>query len=107
VVEVSPPAKPPVQPSFTGFSLPIAPNPSHGRIRFALSIARRQSLDLSIYDLAGRRVATLCNGVLEAGNHPFEWDGVTTDDHPASAGIYLVRFRGDDLTQTRRVCLLR
>jgi hypothetical protein len=45
---------------------------------------------LSIFDPSGRRVATLVNQYLPAGDHQATWDGLTQRGLPASPGVYLV-----------------
>jgi hypothetical protein len=106
VVDVAP-APQPVATNALGFSRPLAPNPSRGSTRFAVAVPTAQSVDLSIFDLAGRRVAVLHHGMLEAGEHAFEWRGVTESGDAAAAGFYLVRFRGGGVNQTRRLLLIR
>ena len=68
---------------------------------------REQAVELSIYDLGGRRVAVVQRGVLAAGEHRLEWGGRTDSGAPAASGVYLVRFRSGDFTQVRRLLLVR
>jgi flagellar hook assembly protein FlgD len=44
-------------------------------------------IKIEIYDVGGRLVETLFNGMQEAGNHRLCWDGSRF-----SSGIYLMRF---------------
>ncbi len=46
---------------------------------------------VDIYDLQGRRVQRLFEGVLGAGEHRFEWDGQDVHGSPVASGIYFVR----------------
>jgi hypothetical protein len=94
-------------PGLPGFTRPIAPNPFREVARFAVRVSVPQPVDLSVFDLAGRRVATLHRGELEAGEQVFEWGGVTEGGDLAPSGFYVVRFRSGAVLQTRRMLLVR
>ena len=57
---------------------------------------------VKVYDVLGRRVAVLSDGVLEAGAYRFTLDG---SDFPA--GVYLVRAEGGGHRLTERITLVR
>jgi hypothetical protein len=110
VLEVPPPPEPtgsPALPAYTGFARAPAPNPSRGAVRFAIAASHAQAIDLSVYDVAGRRVAVVHRGRMEAGERTLAWDGRTTAGAPAGAGLYLVRLEADAVTQTRRFAVIR
>ncbi|HEY6195141.1 MAG TPA: hypothetical protein VI504_08875, partial [Candidatus Eisenbacteria bacterium] len=48
---------------------PLWPNPASGPVSQALRLARAADVEWALYDLAGRRVATLWHGRLAAGSH--------------------------------------
>ncbi|MBP8137411.1 MAG: T9SS type A sorting domain-containing protein, partial [Candidatus Eisenbacteria bacterium] len=89
-------------PSRTAFALPPSPNPARGVVRFAVDVARAQRVDLGVFDVSGRRVATLHDGVLMAGRHSFGWTG-----DGAAPGVYMVRMHADDVTQVSRIVRVR
>jgi hypothetical protein len=86
----------------TGFTRAPSPNPSASRMQFAISVARAEHVELSLWDVAGRRVATLERGNLEAGEHHYEWRGETASGR-ARAGLYFLRFDAEDAHLSRRV----
>lgn len=81
---------------------PIAPNPLRGstRVRFALPRATRASLVL--LDVSGRRVRTLADGTLEAGEH-----APTLETRDLPPGLYWLRLATPDGTRTRAVVRVR
>ena len=85
---------------------PAWPNPSSGDTRFQLAVARAADVDLGIFDLAGRRVATLHHGALEAGDHPFIWNGTRSDGSRAPGGVYFCRVVGVGSSASRSIILL-
>ncbi|MBK7366498.1 MAG: T9SS type A sorting domain-containing protein [Candidatus Eisenbacteria bacterium] len=78
------------------------PNPSAGRATFAVALPALGDVDLAIYDLAGRRVATLWRGTLAAGEREFAWDGTH-----AKSGVYFARLVVDGEVRSTRVVLRR
>ncbi len=104
VVDVPPPVEPPIVTWRTGFSRSPSPNPAHGKMNFAITLSRAQKVDLAIHDIAGRRVAVLHQGTLEAGEHAFDW-GASTARVPA--GLYLLRLETEELRQVRKFVLAR
>jgi hypothetical protein len=88
----------PIEVSATGFALgPVTPNPGHGPLRIEFSLARQAPVALDVFDLAGRRVASLVRGTPAAGRHAIEWTGAPRP------GLYLVRYRYPGGEATRRI----
>lgn len=65
-----------------------APNPFGATTRIDFVLPRAETVDLSIYDVAGRRVATLFDGSLAEGAHSVSWNGLLMSGARAAAGIY-------------------
>lgn len=85
---------------------PVSPNPSHGPVAIAFAVARETPVKVSVIDISGRRVATLVDGVREAGLHRFVWNGVANGGR-VSAGLYFVSYEAGGLKFTRRFALTR
>ena len=47
--------------------------------------------NVALYDVAGRRVRTLVDGDLDAGDHAVTWDGRDESGHTLSEGVYFLR----------------
>ena len=71
------------------------PNPFHGTTRFAFTVpdASGSEVEMSVFDVAGRRMATLARGRFPAGSHVVQWDGRGLDGSRARAGMYFLRGR--------------
>lgn len=77
------------------------PNPARvTKVSFALP--KQSVVDLSVYDLSGRKVASLASGSLPAGQYTRDWDG-----GGAGAGVYFVRLRVDSETYNIRTVSLK
>ena len=64
------------------------PNPFNPSTRIEFSLERAGHVDLTVYDVAGRKVATLQNGTLGEGSHHVQWNGRTDAGNPAPTGRY-------------------
>ncbi|MFC1572242.1 FG-GAP-like repeat-containing protein [Candidatus Eisenbacteria bacterium] len=74
--------------------LRIHPNPMRGSTTIAFELEETTTLDLSVYDVAGRRVKTVTNGEYQPGNHTIDWDTSDDSNIPLAAGLYFVRIEG-------------
>ncbi len=88
--------------------LAVGPNPTHGRVLAAFSLAAATGdAELSLYDAAGRRVKTLLGGPLDAGAHRVEWTGLDEAGGRAHPGLYFMRLRVGASLAVRKVLLVR
>lgn len=83
------------------------PNPFSPSTRIAFDLEQGSQVDLSIYDVVGRRVRTLVEGSLGAGPHTVTWDGRSQDGTRAAAGIYRYVLRTPDGRVARSMLLIR
>lgn len=67
------------------------PNPFNPATTISFALPARGTVNLAVYDLAGRLVRTLVNDVLAAGPHAILWDGQDQTGRMAASGIYLYR----------------
>jgi hypothetical protein len=60
-------------------------------IAFVVGEGAAQSVEIGIYDVTGRLVSRLANGVLKPGRHEILWDGHTETGDRAKPGMYFTR----------------
>ncbi|HET9250887.1 MAG TPA: FlgD immunoglobulin-like domain containing protein [Candidatus Eisenbacteria bacterium] len=83
------------------------PNPSSDRVRIAFSLASPTEVDLRVFSVDGREVASLVRGVRNAGSHELAWSGRDSRGASAASGVYFVRFATKERVETHRVVLFR
>lgn len=72
-----------------------------------LTLAAPGCVSVAVYDVRGRRVATLLAGAeLGAGEHAVRWDGRDAGGRRASAGLYLVRARTAGMAAVARLTVV-
>ena len=87
--------------------LPARPNPFNPATILAFEIPNRRRVSLAVYDVRGRLVRRLLDEVLEPGRHTAIWRGRDGNDHPAAAGVYLVRLKVGEQVVTRGISLVK
>jgi hypothetical protein len=71
---------------------PVRPGGAGSAIRFTLPAAGRARL--AVFDVAGRRVATLAEGDFPAGSAEVAWDGTSERGSAVSPGVYFIHLEG-------------
>ena len=70
----------------------VGPNPGSGPVRIAFALKHAAAIEIDVFDLLGRKVASPGSGVWPAGAHELAWDGLTRGGQPAPAGMYVIRY---------------
>ena len=83
------------------------PNPFGPSTTISYSLPSRAHVRLGIYDVAGREVTILHDGVKTGGPHEARWNGTDQSGAAASAGMYFVRLDAAGETRTSKMMLLR
>jgi hypothetical protein len=98
-----------VRPVVATSALRTVPSPFRPNSRFTLDIAPSQATALvtvSVFDLNGRLVQTLCSSILGAGTHAIFWNGAR-HSRLAASGFYFVRMTAGPIAAESRFTFLR
>ena len=82
-----------------------SPNPTLRSANVTFRIDRPEYVRLSVVDLSGRKVATLQEGMMLAGEYTRMWDGMADGSGKASPGVYFISLRTSRGVQTQRLAL--
>jgi glycosidase len=77
------------------------PNPVRGQATIRYAVPERQDVSLELFDVMGRRVRTLTRSPQE-GRHERQLDA-----SGLSSGMYILRLRGTDRVETRRITVVK
>lgn len=83
------------------------PNPFNANTIIRFSIPSAQQVKLTVYDLLGRQIKLLGNGLMTAGSHEVLWDGTSDLGTTTTSGIYFYRLETANKTFTNRMTLLK
>jgi hypothetical protein len=86
-------------------ALQIISNPAQLVITIASEISKGSEVDVTIYDVLGRRIRRLFRGN-STGKRLF-WDGRDENGRMVGSGVYFVRLVGPGMIESRRIVLLR
>jgi hypothetical protein len=78
------------------------PNPFNPATNIGFQIADFVFVTLTIYNVAGEKVATLVSENLSAGSYEYQWDG-----RGLASGVYLYRLEAGEFSQTKKLLLLK
>ena len=78
------------------------PNPFNPATNITFKIPVTSHVTLEIFDVAGRRIATLLDESHSPGTHTVTWDASTL-----ASGVYLYRLQAGDFRQTRSMMLMK
>ncbi len=83
------------------------PNPFCGATTIRFSAPQGSWATIEVFDVAGRRVATLFDGVVRDGSDEVRWDAREGRGEEAASGIYFIRMEAGGEVVTRKSVLLR
>ncbi len=93
----------------TKFELAVAqPNPfsKNTSVRFAVPV-QGQRVEISVFDVTGRRVRALVDGPQNAGYHVAGWDGRDEEGLRVTSGVYFYRMEAGSFEQVQKVTVLK
>jgi YVTN family beta-propeller protein len=80
-----------------------APNPFSDAVTIAFAIPRQERVACIVYDMSGRRVATLADRTFTPGRHELIWDGNDDSGRAVSAGVFVVRLETDSFRAQEKI----
>jgi len=89
------------------FNLSAGPNPFTVTATISFELPDQGHTSVSIFDLAGREVATLLNEEMVMGVHSVDWNGRRLSGEVVSSGLYLCRIESGGVVETTGLCIFR
>jgi cytochrome c553 len=83
------------------------PNPFGPATAIEYSLAMREHVNISVYDLAGRHVCSLVDEVQDPDRYRTEWDGRNSRGEELPPGVYFIRYCAGNHLFSRKATLLR
>ncbi len=82
--------------------LVVYPNPGNAEFRLSYSLARSGDVSLMLFDVTGREVATLADGVRNAGEHVINWSASAQP-----SGVYFAVLNAEDASTVKKLVLMK
>ena len=64
-------------------------------------------IDLSVYNVQGKKISTLANQAFTAGTHEVRWDGCNASGMAVPTGVYFYQLKSAAFSATGKMMLLR
>ncbi|MFO8144830.1 MAG: FG-GAP-like repeat-containing protein [Candidatus Syntrophosphaera sp.] len=82
------------------------PNPFMPETLITFELKTPGKTSISIYNVRGQLVSTLCDAELKAGRHELSWNGRSMDGKALPSGIYTLLLKNGLLAQSHKMILL-
>jgi hypothetical protein len=83
------------------------PNPFNPATKIGFDLPQEGRVKLTVFDISGRRVASLVDGVLAQGRHEVPWQGRDDSGTEVSSGIYFLRMEAGTFTDRIKMSLVK
>jgi len=83
------------------------PNPFNPSTTIRFSLEKAAHVELAVFNMRGEKVTHLVNGELDRGQNAVLWNGLGSDGHVLSSGVYICRLITEGQSQSLRMLLLR
>ena len=83
------------------------PNPFNPSTQIRYALPEQSQVVLTVYDMLGRKVRTLVNGVQDAGYRTVMWNATSDLGTPVSAGMYIYTIRANEFYEVKKMILLK
>ena len=86
---------------------PNYPNPFNASTEICYHILNSAYVTLNVYDVNGKLVKVLADGLQAVGQYQVRWDGRDYRGHNVSSGLYFCAFQAGDHREVMKMVLLR
>ncbi len=83
------------------------PNPFNPSTTITYMTSQNTWVTLKIFNLTGQEIRTLVNEFQTTGSRTVKWDGVKNNGTSAASGMYVYKLNAGNVTESRRMLLLK
>lgn len=85
----------------------VYPNPFNPQTTVEFELAQSSLVDLAVYDVKGKRVATLVRETYPTGRHNQVWRGKDEQGQQVASGMYFIRLKTKDTLDLHKIMLVK
>ncbi|MCF8357053.1 MAG: T9SS type A sorting domain-containing protein, partial [Melioribacteraceae bacterium] len=83
------------------------PNPFNPSTKVVYEIPENAKVNITVYDILGRKITELVNAEMEKGRHEIEWRGINNHNERVSSGTYIIMMRTNEYQRAVKVNMLK
>ncbi len=83
------------------------PNPFNPKTTIRFALPDEKDVSLEVFDVNGRKVATLLDGLMDAGEHHVVWNGTDASGRTLPSGLYFYKLNTGTEQRTSKMLMLK
>jgi len=83
------------------------PNPFNPVTTIKYELAKNSNVEITVFDIMGRKIKTLVNKKQNAGDHLTVWNGTNNNGFKVTSGIYFVKMKSSSFERIRKMTLIK
>ena len=83
------------------------PNPFNSSTEINFELAESKDVELNVYNVLGKKIATLVNMDQNAGSFQVTWDGMDMFGNNSASGVYFYKIIAGDFVDMKKMILIR
>ncbi|KAA3600448.1 MAG: T9SS C-terminal target domain-containing protein [Calditrichaeota bacterium] len=83
------------------------PNPFNPNTNIKFFAKKEAEVSLKIFDIKGRIIKEIFNGISRIGSNAFTWDGTNQNNELVSSGIYFANLKSNGVSFSRKLVLMK
>ena len=83
------------------------PNPFNPETTIQFIIPSTGEVEINIFDINGRKINTLYNGIKQAGTHKIVWNGINENGKKVASGVYLCTIAFNKFKKIQKLLLIK
>tara|TARA_A100001011_G_scaffold400679_1_gene517519 strand:- start:3786 stop:4430 length:645 start_codon:yes stop_codon:yes gene_type:complete len=83
------------------------PNPFNPSTIISYNLPKDSHVNISIFDVLGRKVKTLTNHYMKAGKNKVQWNGENDHGKLLAAGVYIYKIQSGGYNQSKKMILVK
>jgi len=83
------------------------PNPFNSNTAISYNLSEDTHVNITIYDMLGRKIKNLISKNEVTGNHSTQWNGDDSMGNHVGTGIYFYQLQARDFVQTKKMVLMK
>jgi len=84
-----------------------SPNPFNPITKFQIDVPEQGSMQVYVYDISGKVIATLINTEIEPGFHTIKWNGKNDLGAQAASGVYILNVHLNGQYRSQKMLLVK
>jgi hypothetical protein len=83
------------------------PNPFNPITTIRYSLPEISDVSIQVFDIMGRKVWSVNQAKMKAGNHSLKWSGKNLNGKPLASGVYILEMRANHFLSHQKMLLIK